>query len=87
MKNTLLPPLFSLLLLFASTVLQAEEHINIGRQEAANIALKTYPGRVLSVKPLRQGKSSVYRVKTLSADGNVHIVTIDAVSGQVISGR
>ena len=88
MKSYLLPPLFSLLLLFfLSTALQAEERGTIGKQEAVSIARQVYPGRVLAVKQVQKGKSPAYRVKTLSADGDVHIIVIDAVSGQVISRR
>jgi len=88
MKSHLLPPLFSLLLLLSlPTALQAEDRAKIDRQEAARIALQVYPGRVLAVKPVQKGKSPAYRVKTLSSDGDVHIIVIDATSGQVISGR
>ncbi len=85
MKSYLLPLLFSLLLL--PTLLQAEERATIDRQEAASIARQVHPGRVLAVKSVQKGKSPAYRVKTLSADGNVHIIVIDAVSGRVISSR
>jgi len=88
MKSHLLPPLFALLmLLFLPTTLQAEERATIDRQEAASIARQVHPGRVLAVKPVQRGKSPAYRVKTLSADGDIHIIVIDAVSGQVISRR
>jgi uncharacterized membrane protein YkoI len=88
MKSFLLPPLFSLLLLFfLPTALQAEERATIDRQEAASIAQQVYPGRVLAVKKVQKGKSPAYRVKTLSAKGDVHIIVIDAVSGRVISRR
>jgi len=85
MKSHLLPLLFLLLLL--PTLLQADERATIGRQEAASIARQVHPGRVLAVKPVQRGKSPAYRVKTLSADGNVHIIVIDAVSGRVISSH
>jgi len=88
MKKHLLLPLFSLLLLFSlTTALQAEERATIDKHEAASIALQVYPGRVLAVKPVKNGKSPAYRVKTLSTDGNVHIIVIDAISRQVISRR
>jgi uncharacterized protein YpmB len=54
----------------------------ISKQQAVNIAQQVYPGRVLAVK--REG--AVYRVKTLSDDGEVRIILIDASSGKVISG-
>ena len=88
MKSYLRPLLFSLLLLFfLPTALQAEKRATISQQKAVSIALQVYPGRVLAVKPVQKGKSPGYRVKTLSADGDVHIIVIDAVSGQVISRR
>ena len=88
MRSYLLPPLFSLLLLlFPPTALQAEERATIDRQEATSIAQQVYPGRVLAVKKVQKGKSPAYRVKTLSAKGDVHIIVIDAVSGRVISRR
>ncbi len=88
MKSYLLPPLLSLLLLFfLPNVLQAEERATINKQQAVDTALQIFPGRVLAVKRVQQGGSSGYRVKTLSANGDVHIIVIDAASGQVISRR
>lgn len=87
MKSYLLPPLFSLLLLILPITLQAEERATLDRQEAVHIAQQAYPGRVLAVKKVQKGKSLAYRVKTLSAKGDVHIIVIDAVSGRVISRR
>ena len=55
----------------------------ISQQQAVGIAQSVHPGRVLSVKQ----KGSVYRVKSLSSNGEVRIIVIDASSGQVISGR
>jgi uncharacterized membrane protein YkoI len=37
------------------------------------------------VKQVQQNNAPVYRVKTLSAGGDVHIIVIDADSGKVIS--
>jgi hypothetical protein len=56
----------------------------INRQETASVTLKGYSGRVLAVKPAGQRNSPAFRVKTLSANGNVHNI-IDAVSAQVTS--
>jgi uncharacterized membrane protein YkoI len=54
----------------------------IDKQQAVSIAQQTYPGRVLSVKL----KDGVYRVKTLSEDGEVRVILIDAKNGKVITG-
>jgi uncharacterized membrane protein YkoI len=40
---------------------------------------------VLAVKQVQENDRPVYRVKTLSAGGDVHIIVIDADSGKVIS--
>ena len=56
---------------------------NISQQQAVSIAQQVYPGRILAVK--REG--TVYRVKTLSDNGEVRIIVVDASSGKVISGR
>lgn len=88
MKNVILPSLLALqFLLCLPVALQAEERTTIDRQEAANIDLQVYPGRVLAVKPVQTGNSPACRVKTPSADGDVHIIVIDATGGQVKSSR
>ena len=80
MKHSLLTSLLAFLL-FTSTSAQAD----IGKQEAVSIAQQVFPGRVLAVKQAEADTGPVYRVKTLSAAGDVHIVVIDATSGKVIS--
>ena len=52
----------------------------LSKQQAMNIAQQKNPGRVLSVK-LDKG---IYRVKTLSANGEVRIIRIDATNGKII---
>jgi len=81
MKNTLLTIyLTTLLLLLAPAQAMAD---GISKQQAANIAQGISPGRVLAVK--QSGKT--YKVKTLSSNGDVRVIIIDATSGKVISGR
>ena len=91
MKRFLLTPLLALLLMVATTALA-----EISEQEAASIAQSVHPGRVLSVKLVQPDNglatglvpaksSKVFRVKTLSAGGDVHIIVIDANSGKVLS--
>ena len=55
----------------------------ISQQQAASIAQQAHPGRVLGVRR----KGEVYRVKTLSTNGEVREIAIDASSGKIISGR
>ena len=80
MKKILFPPLLALLLLM-SAVAQAD----IGKKQAVSIAQSVQPGRVLAVKLESDNGTPVYRVKTLSEGGDVHIIVIDAESGKVIS--
>ena len=81
MKNTLLSMyLMSLLVFSAPAHVMAE---GISKQQAASIAQGVSPGRILAVKQ----KGKTYRVKTLSRNGDVRIIVIDASSGKVISGR
>ena len=80
MKKYLIPPLLVFLLLMSAAI-QAD----IGKKQAVSIAQSVYPGRVLAVKLVQENNASVYRVKTLSDGGDVHIIVIDADSGKVIS--
>ena len=80
MKKFLIPPLLVLLMLMSAAV-----HADIGNKQAASIAQSVYPGRVLAVKQEQENIVPVYRVKTLSASGDVHIIVIDADRGKVIS--
>lgn len=69
------------MLLVFNTALQAAPE-TIDKQQAVSIAQQTYPGRVLSVKL----KDDIYQVKTLSEDGEVRVILIDANNGKVITG-
>jgi len=84
MKTTLFSLLqtimLAMLLVFNAPLQAASETID--KQQAVSIAQQTYPGRVLSVKL----KDDIYQVKTLSEDGEVRVILIDASSGKVITG-
>ena len=91
MKKFLFPPLLAFLLMMSTAALA-----DISKQEAVTIAQSVHPGRVLAVKLVQSNSGlstglvqsnsgKVYRVKTLSAGGDVHITVIDASSGKVIS--
>lgn len=79
MKHVLFPALLALMLIPQAVF------ADIGEKQAISIAQGVHPGRVLAVKLEQQDGASVYRVKTLSASGDVHIIVIDADSGKVIS--
>lgn len=81
-SSFLLPLFLALALTFSfNAPLQAAPE-GISKQQAVNIAQQVYPGRVLAVKR----EAAVYRVKTLSDNGEVRIILVDAYSGKVISG-
>ena len=55
----------------------------ISKQQAVNIATQAHPGRVLGVKR----KATTYQVKTLNDNGELHVITIDANTGKIQSGK
>ena len=83
MKKHLLSALLSLsLLLLLSPPLYAES-AGISKQQAASSVQSAYSGRVLAVRL----RGNVYRVKILRANGDVRIISVDASSGKILSGR
>ena len=81
--NKFLLPSFLALLLLVSPVAFAD----ISKSQAVSAAQSVYPGRVLAAKLVQQNEIAVYRIKTLSDGGEVHIVVVDAQSGKIISKR
>lgn len=71
-----------LLLLTPVTTLAA-----ISSQEASDIARQYIPGRVLAVKQLSNEGRTMYQVKLLSKQREVHIILIDAESGKRINNH
>lgn len=57
----------------------------ISSQQASDIARQHVPGRVLAVKQLTTQGRSVYQIKLLNDRGEVHIVLIDANSGERVT--
>lgn len=78
--NTLLRPLLCALLLASALPAWAD----VSRDEAAAVAQRVANGRVLSVERAQVGGRPVWRVKILSAQGEVRIVVVDAASGRVV---
>ena len=79
--NALLKPLLCALM-FASASLPA--WADVGRDEAAAVAQRVASGRVLAVERAEAGGKPVWRVKILSAKGEVRVVVVDAASGRVV---
>ena len=57
---------------------------DVGRDEAAAAAQRVASGRVLSVDKAEANRRPVWRVKLLTAQGDVRVILIDAASGRVV---
>lgn len=73
----LLKPVCALLIALATPA-----WADISRDEAAAVAQRVSEGRVLSVEKTESGRRPVWRVKILTARGEVRVILIDAVSGR-----
>ena len=78
--NALLRPLLYALLLASALPAWAD----VSRDEAAAVAQRVASGRVLAVERAEAGGKPVWRVKILSAQGEVRVVLVDAASGRVV---
>ena len=68
-------------LLFASAL---PAWADVGRDEAAAVAQRVASGRVLAVERADVGGKPAWRVKILTAQGEVRVVIVDAASGRVV---
>ena len=75
-----LAPSLLLVLLLASAPAWAD----VSREEAATSAQQATGGRVLSVDKSRMGDRAVWRVKVVTAGGEVRVVMVDAATGRPI---
>ncbi len=57
---------------------------DVGRDEAAAAARQAAGGRVLSVDKSQVGNRAAWRVKLVTAGGEVRVVMIDAATGRPI---
>lgn len=55
---------------------------DISRDDAAAVAQRMSGGRVLSVEKSESASGPVWRVKIVTAQGEVRVILIDAASGQ-----
>lgn len=65
-------------------MLAAPAWADISRDEAAAAAQRVSDGRVLSVERTESGRRPVWRVKILTAQGEVRVILIDAASGRAL---
>jgi uncharacterized membrane protein YkoI len=76
--KSLLNPICALLIVLASPA-----WADVSRDEAA-AAHRASDGRVLSVEKAEANRRPVWRVKILTARGEVRVTLIDAVSGRTL---
>jgi len=55
---------------------------DVGRDDAAAVVQKASGGRVLAVEKIDRDGRSVWRVKVLTAQGEVKVMLVDAASGR-----
>lgn len=77
-----MPSRFVHALLVALMLACAPAWADVGRDEAATAARQAAGGRVLSVDKARVGDRSAWRVKLVTAGGEVRVVMIDAATGR-----
>ena len=77
--KALVSPLCALLI-----VLAPPAWADISRDEAAAAAQRVSSGRVLSVEKTESGRRPVWRVKIVTAQGEVRVILVDASSGRVL---
>lgn len=69
-------------LLLALLLACAPAWADVSREEAATSAQRSTGGRVLSVDKSHMGNRAVWRVKVVTAGGEVRVVMIDAATGR-----
>ena len=77
--NVLVKPICAVLI-----VLAAPAWADLGRDDAAAAAQRLSSGRVLSVEKSESARGPVWRVKVVTAQGEVRVILIDAVSGRAL---
>ena len=56
---------------------------NLSRDDAAAVAQRASGGRVLSVEQSESSSQPVWRVKVVTAAGEVRVIQVDVATGQV----
>ena len=71
--------------LLCATVLVASNlaWANLSRDDAATVAQRASGGRVLSVDKSDSSSQPVWRVKVVTAAGEVRVIQVDVATGQV----
>ncbi|MCC2673307.1 MAG: Propeptide, PepSY amd peptidase [Ramlibacter sp.] len=82
-----MPPAVRHLVCAALLAALAPAWAQASRDDAAAAALRVASGRVLAVDRAQSGERPVWRVKVVTAAGEVRVIVIDAASGQPVPGR
>ncbi|UUZ62229.1 PepSY domain-containing protein [Polaromonas sp. P1-6] len=77
--NALVKPVCALLIVLATPA-----WADLSRDDAAAAAQRLSSGRVLSVEKTESGRRPVWRVKVITAQGEVRVILIDAASGRAL---
>jgi uncharacterized membrane protein YkoI len=77
--NAFVKPVCALLI-----VLAAPAWADVSRDDAAAAAQRVTSGRVLSVEKAESDRRPVWRVKVVTAQGEVRVILIDAATGRVL---
>ena len=72
------------LLFGALMVLGTPAWADVSRDEAAAVAQRMSGGRVLSVDTTQSGGRPAWRVKVVTAQGEVRVVLVDVASGKAL---
>lgn len=68
----------------ALIVLASPAWADVSRDDAAAVAQRISSGRVLSVEKSESARRPVWRVKVLTAQGEVRVILIDVATGQPV---
>ena len=75
--NLLIVPICAVLL-----AVSAPAWADLSRDDAAAAAQRVSSGRVLSVEKSESGRRPVWRVKVVTAQGEIRVILIDAATGR-----
>lgn len=65
---------------FVTSTVHAGPGKALSRQQAIELATAQQPGKVLKVKRQKGSKGGAYRIKILTHDGRVKVVTVDSAA-------
>jgi uncharacterized membrane protein YkoI len=76
--------LLASLICCAVTALVTPAWADVSRDDAAALAQRASGGRVLSVETAQSAGRAVWRVKVVTAQGEVRVVLVDVASGRTL---